>query len=196
MKASKTDIFKIRSNDVTPSQGSVLISEPFLCDNIFGRSVILVVDHNDDGTMGLVLNKRLTLTLNTLIDDFKYVDSIPIYKGGPVGHDTLFYVHTLDDVRGSFSLGDGLYLNGDFERIKEYILNGGDTSNMRFFLGYSCWDSMQLMNEIAENTWIVGHENLTDMMRADSRNLWKEVMSRQGGKYEIWSRFPQIPLMN
>jgi putative transcriptional regulator len=197
MKESQTDIFKIRSNDVTPSPGRVLISEPFLCDNIFGRSVVLVVDHNDEGTMGLVMNKRLTLTLNTLISDFKYLDNIPLYQGGPVGHDTLFYIHSLENVRGSYSIGDGLYLNGDFECIKRYILDGGDyLHTMRFFLGYSCWDSMQLMNEIAENTWIVGKEDVSVMMNTDSRQLWKEVMSRQGGKYAVWARFPQIPLMN
>jgi putative transcriptional regulator len=197
MKTSKTDIFKIRSNDLTPSKGRILISEPFLCDSIFGRSVVLVVDHNDEGTMGLVLNKKLSLSLNTLIEDFKYIDDIPLYQGGPVGHDTLFYLHTLTDVPGAFKMGGGLSLNGDFEMIKRYILSGGDyMNNIRFFLGYSCWDSMQLAGEIAENTWIVGRDELNSLLSIDSKKLWKEMMSRQGSKYKIWSRFPLVPLMN
>jgi putative transcriptional regulator len=176
----------------------LLISEPFLCDNFFGRSVVLVVDHNADGTMGLILNKRLNVNLNTLIDDLKYIDNIPVYKGGPVGRDTLFYLHTLPDVAGSFSIGGGLYLNGDFEHIKRYILSGADyNSRIRFFLGYSCWESRQLEDEIAGNTWIVGREELTDIIHTGADcDLWKQMMSRQGSKYAIWSRFPQIPMMN
>jgi putative transcriptional regulator len=163
---------------------------------VFGRSVVFVVDHNDEGTMGLILNKKLSLSLNSIVDELRFFDTIPLYHGGPVGHDVLFYLHTLDDVPDSLNMGNGLYLNGDFEYVKRYILNGGDYSSMRFFLGYACWDSMQLMGEIAENTWIVGKEDVVGMLRSDSGSLWKQVMSRQGSKYEIWSRFPQIPLMN
>ena len=56
-----TDIFKIETNHIVPARGKVLISEPFLCDHMFGRSVILLVDHTQDGTMGLVMNKPLPL---------------------------------------------------------------------------------------------------------------------------------------
>lgn len=66
-----TDIFKIETNHVLPSRGKVLISEPFLYDEMFGRSIILLVDHTLDGTMGLVLNKSLPLYLNDVLKDFK-----------------------------------------------------------------------------------------------------------------------------
>ena len=64
-----TDIFKIETNHIVPTQGKILISEPFLCDHIFGRSVILLVDHAQDGTMGLILNKPLPLFLNDLLSE-------------------------------------------------------------------------------------------------------------------------------
>ena len=78
-----SDIFKIQSNNVLPSRGRILISEPFLRDATFGRSVILLVDHTDEGSMGLVINKQLPLFLNDIIMEFKYLDEIPLYKGGP-----------------------------------------------------------------------------------------------------------------
>lgn len=90
------DIFKIQSNNVLPSRGKILISEPFLRDATFGRSVILLVDHTEEGTMGLVINKQLPLLLNDVVMEFKYLDEIPLYKGGPVATDTLFYLHTLE----------------------------------------------------------------------------------------------------
>ena len=62
-----SDIFKIQSNNVLPSRGKILISEPFLRDATFGRSVILLVDHTDEGSMGLVINKQLPLFLNDII---------------------------------------------------------------------------------------------------------------------------------
>ena len=150
-----SDIFKIQSNNVLPSRGKILISEPFLCDATFGRSVILLVDHTDEGSMGLVINKQLPLFLNEIIMEFKYLDEIPLYKGGPIATDTLFYLHTLSDIPGSISISKGLYLNGDFDEIKKYILQGNKINEcIRFFLGYSGWDSEQLNNEIRENTWL------------------------------------------
>ena len=64
-----TDIFKIETNHIVPTRGKVLISEPFLCDHMFGRAVILLVDHTQDGTMGLVMNKPLPLFLNDLLSE-------------------------------------------------------------------------------------------------------------------------------
>ena len=69
-----TDIFKIQSNNVMPSRGKILISEPFLHDVTFGRSVVLLVDHTEEGSMGLIINKPLPLMLNDIIKEFKYIE--------------------------------------------------------------------------------------------------------------------------
>ena len=195
---SNINLFKIETNHVVPAQGKVLISEPFLCDHMFGRSVILLVDHTHDGTMGLVLNKPLPLFLNDVLKDFDCPESIPIYKGGPLSTDTLFYLHTLEGITGALSIGKGFYLNGDFEAIKNYIMQGNPVQGrIRFFLGYSGWEYEQLGREIEENTWLVGKENISSLMNeAASGTLWKKALCELGAKYEIWSRFPQIPTLN
>ena len=195
---TNADIFKIETNHVVPSRGKVLISEPFLYDEMFGRSVILLVDHSTDGTMGLVLNKPLPLSLNDVLKEFKDISNIPIYKGGPLSTDTLFYLHTLKDVEDSLQIGKGVYLNGDFDAIRRYILQGNDIDGkIRFFLGYSGWEHDQLCQEIEENTWLIGSTSIASLMNEKgSAELWKNVLGQLGGKYEIWSRFPQIRTLN
>lgn len=191
------DIFKIQSNNVLPSRGKILISEPFLRDATFGRSVILLVDHTEEGSMGLVINKQLPLLLNDIIMEFKYLDEIPLYKGGPVATDTLFYLHTLSEVSGSIPISKGLYLNGDFDEIKKYILQGNKINErIRFFLGYSGWESEQLHNEIKENTWLVSEEEKSYLMKDNTKDMWRKALEKLGSKYETWSRFPQVPTFN
>lgn len=195
---SNMDIFKIETNHIVPARGRILISEPFLCDHIFGRSVILLVDHTKEGTMGLVLNKSLPLFLNDILQDFKYQENIPIYKGGPLSTDTLFYLHTLEGITGSLPISDELYLNGDFNAIKEYILQGNPIKGkIRFFLGYSGWEYDQLHRELKENTWFVSTESKDIIMDENTgAELWKNTLGKLGSKYEMWSRFPKIPTLN
>ena len=191
------NIFKIQSNNVLPSRGKILISEPFLRDVTFGRSVILLVDHTEEGSMGLVINKPLPLLLNEIIMEFKYLNEIPLYKGGPVATDTLFYLHTLTDIPGSISISKGLYLNGDFDEIKKYILQGNEINgHIHFFLGYSGWESEQLHNEIKENTWLVSEEEKSYLMKDNTKDMWRKALEKLGSKYETWSRFPQVPTFN
>ena len=172
-----SDIFKIQSNNVLPSRGKILISEPFLRDATFGRSVILLIDHTDEGTMGLIINKPLPIFVNDIIKEFKYIDDIPLYKGGPVATDTLFYLHTLANISGAIPVSKGLYLNGDFDEIKKYILQGNKVDqHIRFFLGYCGWEGEQLNDELKENTWLVSKEDKDYLMNSDTKDMWKEAL--------------------
>ena len=192
-----SDIFKIQSNNVLPSRGKILISEPFLRDATFGRSVILLIDHTDEGTMGLIINKPLPIFVNDIIKEFKYIDDIPLYKGGPVATDTLFYLHTLANISGAIPVSKGLYLNGDFDEIKKYILQGNKVDqHIRFFLGYCGWEGEQLNDELKENTWLVSKEDKDYLMKSHTKDIWKEALEKLGSKYEAWSRFPRVPTFN
>ena len=192
-----SDIFKIQSNNVLPSRGKILISEPFLRDATFGRSVILLIDHTDEGTMGLIINKPLPIFVNDIIKEFKYIDDIPLYKGGPVATDTLFYLHTLANISGAIPVSKGLYLNGDFDEIKKYILQGNKVDqHIRFFLGYCGWEGEQLNDELKENTWLVSKEDKDYLMNSDTKDMWKEALEKLGSKYEAWSLFPRVPTFN
>ena len=88
--AMYNNIFKITHNDVLPAQGSILISEPFLQDAYFQRSVVLLVEHTQEGSMGFVLNKKTELSVNTFFADLQEFPEMPIYLGGPVSANRLF----------------------------------------------------------------------------------------------------------
>jgi putative transcriptional regulator len=192
-------IFQVESNKVLPRQGGLLISAPFLRDWHFARSVVLVVDHNEEGSMGLVLNKNFNhlMTLNELVPALAALPPIPLYKGGPIGKETLFYLHTLSNLKDALPLGNGLYLNGDFDQMQQYILSGAPTQGVvRFFMGYAGWQKGQLKQEIEANTWIVNNESEVDLLNMYLRDLWRETLCDMGGKYAIWSRYPKYPFMN
>ena len=107
------------------------------------------------------------------------------------------YLHTLHEIPGTLPINNGLYLNGDFDAIKKYILQGNPIKGkIRFFLGYSGWECEQLIQEIKENTWIISKEENTYLMNEDIKGMWKEALGKLGSKYETWSRFPQVPSLN
>ena len=192
-------LFQVESNKEFPRQGSLLIAAPFLRDYQFSRTVILMVEHNEEGSMGIILNKNYSnlMTLNEVVPELASLPPIPLYKGGPVGRDTLFYLHTLSYLKDALPLGNGLYLNGDFNQMQQYILSGAPTQGVaRFFMGYAGWQKGQLKQEMKQNTWIVNNESQVDLLNMYLRDLWQEALCDMGGKYMIWSRYPKYPFMN
>ena len=197
--AMDMNIFQVESNKILPRQGGLLIAAPFLRDYRFARSVVLMIDHNEEGSMGLVLNKSFSnlMTLNEIVPALASLPPIPLYRGGPVGRDTLFYLHTLSYLKDALPIGNGLYVNGDFEQMQQYILSGAPTQGVvRFFMGYSGWQKGQLKQEIEANTWIVNNDSEVDLLNMYLRDLWKESLCDMGGKYAVWSRYPKYPIMN
>ena len=192
-------LFQVESNKEFPRQGSLLIAAPFLRDYQFSRTVILMVEHNEEGSMGIILNKNFSnlMTLNEVVPELASLPPIPLYKGGPVGRDTLFYLHTLSYLKDALPLGNGLYSNGDFNQMQQYILSGAPTQGVaRFFMGYAGWQKGQLKQEMKQNTWIVNNESQVDLLNMYLRDLWQEALCDMGGKYMIWSRYPKYPFMN
>lgn len=194
-----TDLYRIETNHVKPERGCLLISEPFLMDPNFSRSVVLLIEHTEVGSMGLVLNKPTNINLGDVFPQIPHSHNFPIYQGGPVGHDTLFFLHTFSNLPGAVQVSDGLWLNGDFELLKDIIaMDGTSEGQLRFFLGYAGWDSGQLRNEIDDNNWLVSLKPpLPDiLMPSQAHGLWKLSLTQLGGKYALWARFPRNPILN
>lgn len=178
--------------------GSLLLSEPFANDDYFSRSVIFICDKNDDGCFGFVLNKYIENEIGDFIEDFPSVKT-DISIGGPVDESNLFYIHSLgEEIPNSLAISNGLYIGGDFNKIKEILLIDADkSSRIRFFVGYSGWENGQLEEEITEKSWIVLNdipkEEILDTTHDD---IWTETMEKLGGKYKVMSQFPQNPSDN
>ncbi len=197
--ATYNNIFKITHNNLLPAQGSILISEPFLQDVYFQRSVVLLVEHNTQGSMGFVLNKKTDLIVNTFFPELEEYPEIPIYLGGPVSANRLFFIHSLGDliVPDSVKIKDRLYFDGDFEALKRYIQNGHSIEGkVKFFLGYSGWTEGQLGNEINKNSWVVSHAAKENVLLADGESFWKNSLEQLGSNYEAWTKYPKDPYLN
>lgn len=197
--ATYNNIFKITHNNLLPAQGSILISEPFLQDAYFQRSVVLLIEHNTQGSMGFVLNKKTDLIVNTFFPELEEYPEIPIYLGGPVSANRLFFIHSLGDliVPDSVKIKDRLYFDGDFEALKRYIQNGHSIEGkVKFFLGYSGWTEGQLGNEISKNSWVVSHAAKENVLLADGESFWKNSLEQLGSNYEAWTKYPKDPYLN
>lgn len=180
-----------------PSKGDLLLSEPFLQDSNFSRVVILLCEHNDDGSFGLILNNTLEIEINSVIQDFPEA-TIPVGFGGPVERDQLFYMHRNGTIEGSVEIGKNLFLGGDYTEIKKQISSQEMTpENLRFFIGYTGWSKGQLQGEIDELSWIVMKtpENL-NVFEAFDEDLWRELISQLGGKYKLMADYPVNPADN
>lgn len=197
--ATYNNIFKITHNNLLPAQGSILISEPFLQDAYFQRSVVLLVEHNTQGSVGFVLNKKTDMIVNTFFPELEEYPEIPIYLGGPVSANRLFFIHSLGDliVPDSVKIKDRLYFDGDFEALKRYIQNGHSIEGkVKFFLGYSGWTEGQLGNEINKNSWVVSHAAKENVLLADGESFWKNSLEQLGSNYEAWTKYPKDPYLN
>ena len=111
----------MKPSNTKPEQGTLLISEPFLRDIYFRRSVILLAEHNSEGSFGLIINKPLDIKLNEVIQDFPDFNT-NVYIGGPVQTDRLFVLHTLGGkITKSRKIMEGLYWGGKIDIIKSMI---------------------------------------------------------------------------
>lgn len=192
-------IFQIEANEVVPKKGRILISSPFLIDYNFNRSVILIVQHGDEGSMGIIINKGLiyNITLNDIFPNINSKVKIPLFRGGPIDKDSLFYLHKLDFVHNSIPLGGGVYINGDFNDIMDYISGENYKSNLiKFFCGYAGWKKGQLEDEIKNNSWIVSPCKNHLIFDDKPNDVWNISLDTLGGKYSIWSKYPKYPILN
>ncbi|MGL4292407.1 MAG: YqgE/AlgH family protein [Bacteroidales bacterium] len=194
----KTDLFKIHHSDLTPRAGCLLISEPFLNETYFQRSVILMVECENTAGMGLVLNKPGEFILNDLIEGLDEIEKIPVFCGGPVRKDRLFYLHTLGEIiPGSVQIGKNLYIDGDFELILAYLRSGNQIEGrIRFFLGYAGWEYQQLMQEIEEDAWIVAENRLDSVLNHSGNQFWRDTLMTMEKKYHQWLNYPPEPFLN
>jgi len=189
-------ILEIKPNNIKPSQGKVLISEPFTNDYYFKRSVVLLADHNDEGSFGMVFNKPLYINLNELIKDFPKIDA-PLYLGGPVKTDSLFYIHKFSEITNCIKINEGLYWGGDIDSIKEMIIaEKFNRNNIRFFVGYAGWSPKQLDEELRANSWVVTRVQTDLLLNEAPATIWNKIVMNMGADYAHWVNFPVNPSMN
>lgn len=179
-------------------KGHLLIAEPSIYGDLsFNRSVILLADHNPEGTVGFILNKPLEYTLTDLVPEIE--SSFTVYNGGPVEQDNLYFIHTVPElIPDSVEISNGIYWGGNFEKTRDLINDGViQKENIRFFLGYTGWSANQLEDELNSNSWILIENNFKqNILMKSSVDFWKEQLIELGGEYLIWSNAPENPMLN
>lgn len=179
-----------------PKQGSILISEPSLRDFYFRQSVILLAEHNDEGTFGVIVNKPIETSLKNIIKGFSGYN-LPVYLGGPVKTDSIFFIHTREDVDESLPIMQGLYWGGNLDTIKKMLKNKVmSPREIRFFVGYSGWSPNQLDRELKEKSWVLSQTTVPEIINDHPEKLWSNYLKNMGQDYAIWANFPADPTFN
>ncbi|RMH66165.1 MAG: YqgE/AlgH family protein [Bacteroidetes bacterium] len=183
--------------DITPAPGVLLVAPPLLADPNFRRSVVLLCEHGEDGSFGLILNRPMAIQPAEVLDDFYGYDE-PLSLGGPVEPNTLHYLHRHGDViPGAIRVFDGVYWGGDFEAVRTLTASGGaSTGDLRFFLGYAGWSPGQLDAEIDAGGWFLARAREAAIFPRDPDRLWRDVLRSMGREYALLANFPDDPRMN
>ena len=190
------EFFKYR-NKLNPEKGRLLISEPFLPDPNFARTVVLLCEHNEEGSFGFVLNKPSILKVNEIMEDITVFENI-VHVGGPVQQDTLHFIHRNASLINALEIVDNVYWGGDFESLIVLCdTKQVSSADVRFFLGYSGWGPGQLDTELEQDSWIVC-DYVTDQLLFDTdpQVMWRKALENMGGRFSVYSNYPTDPRLN
>ena len=168
---------------IEPGPGILLIAEPFLKDPNFQRTVVLLCDHQKEGSFGFVINRHFDHKLNELMNDMDDL-SLPVFYGGPVQMDSLHFLHQYPEkIPGSYEVQAGIFWGGDFETAISLLREGSiKPDKIRFFIGYSGWSGGQLDMELKEKSWLTVGATRRVVFHNSASEIWKESLKLLGGR--------------
>jgi putative transcriptional regulator len=176
-------------------QGQLLIASPRLVDPNFVRSIVVMVQHNDDGALGLIVNRPLQTTIKEVCE--KALD-IPcevdgaLHQGGPC-EGPLMVVHT-HETASDVEVFPGVYFTTDREKI-EWLMSHNDGA-IKFFVGYAGWAAGQLENELETESWLIAPADARVILDGDVEQWTKLMTQLTLGKWIDPERIPEDPSLN
>jgi putative transcriptional regulator len=185
---------------LAPAPGLLLVAAPTLLDPNFADTVVLLIEADVEGAVGVVLNRPTPVPVEEVLPAWGEVVAEPevLFQGGPVSTDGALAVALLDDaavvpdagfrrVAGRFGLVD---LDTPMDAV------AGRLAGLRIFAGYSGWGAGQLEDEIEEGAWYVVPSEAGDLCREDAGDLWRDVLRRQPGELAWHATRPADPELN
>ncbi len=176
-------------------RGHLLVASPALLDPNFFRTVVLVTEHTDEGAAGLVLNRPSLVEVVAAVPQLEEVvdEDEQVWVGGPVQPEAVLVLgEFLDPDDAAVPLFESL----GFPSLEEPEEIVPATTRRRVFAGYAGWGAGQLEEEIANDDWILEPALADDAFTADPDELWRDVLRRKGGIYELVARMPEDPSLN
>jgi putative transcriptional regulator len=179
--------------------GQLLVATPTLGGEEFRRSVILVLDHNEDGALGVVVNRPLEVDVAAVLPAWQPYTTVPgkLFKGGPVALDSALGLVAVpgddDEPLGVRRIIGSLGLV-DLDTPPEIVVP--ELAGLRIFAGYAGWSAGQLEDEIAEGAWYVVDAEPRDCFTESPLNMWSAVLRRQRGDLAFVSTYPDDPALN
>lgn len=181
----------------TVKEGQIIISDPFLQDDFFKRTVILITEHNENGTIGFILNRYTDILITEAVPDFPTFDK-ELYWGGPVEQEVMFFLHNKGNaLSNSIQINSHLFWGGDFDELKTMVLKGEvEEHEIQFYLGYAGWAPGQLEAEIEKESWVQG-EFIPEYFLDDSADeMWRNALLKTDHKHAFLANFSETPSMN
>ena len=176
-------------------QGQLLIASPALLDPNFRRAVVLVTEHNDEGAAGLVLNRPSPVAVAEAVPALEVLveDGDQVWVGGPVQTDAVLVLGEFEDPDDA---AVPLFGSLGFPSLDDPDEIVPVTSRRRVFAGYAGWGAGQLEGELERDDWILEPADADDAFTDSPDDLWRDVLRRKGGVYELVARMPEDPSLN
>lgn len=177
--------------------GDILIAKPFLQDGFFKRTVIYICENNTEGSLGFILNRPSGLILRDIFPHLKN-GNFHLFEGGPVSPNQLFYTHTLGkELKGSIEVNKGVFWGGDFYQLSEMIEHKKVTEKqIRFYVGYSGWQSEQLKDELERESWFQQTTDYNQLIKTPPFDLWGIELCKINKAFKVFSDYAFDPSMN
>jgi putative transcriptional regulator len=176
-------------------RGKLLVASPALVDPNFARTVALITEHNDEGAMGIVLNRPSETAVQDVVPDLATAAGEgPIFIGGPVQPQALVVLAEFADPEAAawIVVADVGFVAAETDHADlERVIRRG-----RVYAGYSGWGAGQLEAELEEEAWIVEPPLPAELFPEDPEALWHDVLERKGGQYALIARMPDDPSVN
>ncbi len=193
---SEKDFFKINDSTNTKLQkGTMLVSPPLMADGIFHKSVVLLLEHNDEGSLGLIINKPTNFKVSEVLKELPEFNKYT-YFGGPVSTNHVQVLHRLSSFSESSNIINDIFWGGDFKKIFELInLKHINETEINFYLGYAGWTQGQLDEELKRQLWILVPGGKYDIWNKPEL-LWEKIVTQLGLNPKIAENIPDDPMYN
>jgi putative transcriptional regulator len=169
--------------------GSVLIAQPFWQDEKYRRSVIVILEHTNEGSKGIILNKLSTLMINEALPELEA--GLPLFYGGPFNPEIISFIHSYPTFPQTFSMGNELFFDGNYGYLLEMFRTKSiNLTKIRFFSGFVFWTPGQLEAEIQEGKWWTSELSAHEFFTSSSDELWTYELLTNGHIYGLLNELP------